>query len=134
MLRLRVWAGVLVLAFASTGFLCGDDKPAEKKDDAPPKVKGQLPANWKKLGLTDDQTQKVYKISADYRSQIDELTVKIKKLQAEEKAEMFKVLTDGQKTRLKELAEAKSGVDSKPDEKKPTEKKSDDKKPEEKKP
>ena len=123
------------MAFASTGFLCGDDKPAEKKDDTPPvKVKGQLPANWKKLGLTDEQTQKVYKISGDYRSQIEELQGKIKKLQAEERAEMFKVLTDAQKARLKELAEAKSGADVKPEEKKPTDKKPEEKKPEEKKP
>lgn len=31
------------------------------------KVKGQLPAQFKKLGLRDDQVQKIYKIQTDYR-------------------------------------------------------------------
>ena len=81
-----------------------------------------------KLGLTDEQTQKVYKVRADYGDQINTMKQKITQLQSEEKAELLKLLTDAQKARLKEIATA--DIDKKPtDDKKPEVKKSEDKKP-----
>ena len=60
MARLRVLVGVLVLVVAAGGgFLLGQDS----KDGG--KVRGQLPPNWGKLGLTDKQKQTVYRIQAD---------------------------------------------------------------------
>jgi hypothetical protein len=93
----------LVVAIALVGGAClhGQDK----KDDT--KVKGVLPAGWGKLGLTDDQKQKVYKVQKEYNDKIGPLQKQIDDLKAQEKGEMVKVLTDAQKTRLKELAESK---------------------------
>ena len=64
-----VRAGMLAALFAGLVVLSGglvgqepkkeDNKPDEKKVDKnepPVKVKGVLPPNWKKLGLTEDQT------------------------------------------------------------------------------
>jgi len=42
-----------------------------KKDDPPVKVKGFLPMNWGKIGLSDDQKQEIYKIQAKYGGEID---------------------------------------------------------------
>jgi Spy/CpxP family protein refolding chaperone len=101
--------------------------------DTRAKAKGQLPANWKKLGLTEIQRDKIYSIQADFRPKIKALEVQLKNLRQEERREMEKVLTDAQKARLKEIVEStkkdkplKKEEPLKKDEKKPG--------PEEKKP
>jgi hypothetical protein len=60
MARLRV----VILGIAFVG-LCspwveGQDKAKEKEPST--KMRGQLPPNWGKLGLTDEQKQKVYRV------------------------------------------------------------------------
>ena len=113
MFRLR-FVLMLVGVLLASG-LIGQEK------DVPAKVKGTLPANWKKVGLTDDQVQQVYRVQARYNAQIAELDAKIKELKKIEKAEMEKVMTAAQKARLKEIV---TGEDKKPDsvpDKKPTE-------------
>jgi hypothetical protein len=62
-----------------------------------------LPANWKKLGLSDDQVQSVYKVQASYKARIDVLAAQIQTLRKEERAELEKILTPAQKDRLKEI-------------------------------
>lgn len=99
MFRLSFGLPVLIALLFSTGWLVSQ----EKKEDPPTKLKGMLPANWKKLGLTETQVQQVYKIQGDYRTKIDKLTQEITKLKADEKAELDKVLTPAQKDRLKEI-------------------------------
>src|ERR1700753_2083131 len=86
------------------GWLQGQDKkePPETKKTGDvkvdePKAKGQLPAGWKKLGLTDEQVQSVYKTQSAYNGKIDGLKQKIADLKAEEKAELEKILTKAQK-------------------------------------
>ena len=85
-----LFAGLVVLS----GGLVGqepkkdDKKPDEpkkvdKKDDSPVKAKGVLPANWKKLGLTEDQVQKVYKVQNKYDEEIDKLQAKIDQMKAD---------------------------------------------------
>ena len=136
MSRLRLLMGLLALTVLTSGWSMGQDKP-EKRDTPAVPAKGTLPRNWKKLGLTDDQVQKVYKVQGDYRARINALKQQIKALSDEENSEVFKVLTDAQKTRLKELNSAEPGktedkkpvVEAKPTEKKPEEKKPEDKKP-----
>ena len=81
------------------------------------KLKGTLPANWGKLGLSDEQKQKVYKVQADFGDQIAKLEAQVKDLKAKEKTEMEKVLTDAQKARLKELLLGKLPEEKKDDKK-----------------
>jgi Spy/CpxP family protein refolding chaperone len=107
MLRARGLLGVLVMLFVVSWLIAADTKTDADKKDPDPKAKGTLRANWKKLGLTDDQTQKIYKVQADYRAKIDVLEQQIKDLRQQEYTDQVKVLTDAQKARLKELGEFK---------------------------
>lgn len=111
MIRLRAVIAVLAVALLLGGWLHGDDK------DSKAKVKGQLPQNWSKLGLTDKQKDAVYRTQADYREKIDSLDQQLKKLKDEERAELLKVLTTEQKDRLREILTGKAGLDK--EEKKP---------------
>jgi Spy/CpxP family protein refolding chaperone len=97
---------VLVAAFVLSGGLLGQEK-----------VKGVLPPNWGKLGLTDEQKQKVYKIEADYKGKIADLQKQIDELKGKEKEDMLKVLTDEQKKRLKDILAEKAGGGSKEEKK-----------------
>ncbi len=105
MFRLRVGVPVLAALLLAGGWLLGEDpkKTEDPKDPAVVTVRVTLPANWKKLGLSDKQTREVYKIRSLYAAKIDDLKRKIAELQSEEKAELEKVLTEAQKARLKEL-------------------------------
>jgi len=108
---------VLVAAFVLSGGLLGQDK-------TDPKIKGVLPPNWGKLGLTDEQKQKVYKLEADYKGKIADLQKQIDELKGKEKEDLLKVLSDEQKKRLKDiLADKAGGTEKKDPEKKDPEKK-----------
>ena len=67
----RVCVIVVLLAVALVVGAQDKDKDKDKKED--PKVKGFLPANFKKLGLSDKQKQDIYKIQAATKAKIDEL-------------------------------------------------------------
>jgi Spy/CpxP family protein refolding chaperone len=99
--------GAIALTLAMIGVVYSQDKkPDDKKPDdkkPPVKLKGYLPQNWKKLGLRDDQVQKIYKIRADAKAKADELKAKLDKLKAEEKEQLEKVLTPEQLKRLREI-------------------------------
>ncbi len=85
-----------------------DEKKAdEKKADPPAKLKGVLPPNWKKLGLTDAQVQEVYKVQGKYNEEIAKLDAKIKELKAAREKEEKAVLTAEQKKRLEEILTGK---------------------------
>lgn len=101
--------GVFLLAGVSAGQDKGKKDEPPKKDEPAAKFKGQLPQNWKKLGLTDDQTQKVYKINAKYGEEIAKLEAKIADLKEKRDKERSDVLTADQKKRLAEMAKAKAG-------------------------
>lgn len=113
MSKSRLGIGFIALAFALmlSGGLLGQDK---KEAPAP---KGQLPAQWKKLSLSDEQIKKIYSVQTDYRGKIAELEDKVKELRKQERADLEKVLTDGQKTRLKEILLEKAPGESKEDKK-----------------
>jgi hypothetical protein len=97
---LALFSCLLVLS----GGLVGQDKKDEpKKDDPPVKVKGTLPQNWKKLGLTDAQVQEVYKVQSKYNEEIAKLDAKIKELKAARDKEEKAILTPEQKKRLEEI-------------------------------
>lgn len=74
---------------------------ADDKKDTP---KGrQLPSNWGKLGLSDEQRDKVYSVQGEYKSKIEELTKQLSELKKKEKEALFAILTEGQLARLKEI-------------------------------
>jgi hypothetical protein len=112
------WFGLLVVGLLlGGGWLWAQDNKESKepKKEEPPaqRLRGQLPANYKKLGLSDEQIQKIYRIQADYQTKVRELEDQIKKLKIQEKSEIEKVLTKAQRERLKEIltGEEKKGDD-----------------------
>jgi hypothetical protein len=81
------------------------------------KVKGRLPQGFAKLGLSDEQKQKIYKIQAEYDAKVEALEAQIKKLREEERTQIFAVLTPQQKElylKLRGIPEAKPS-DTKPE-------------------
>jgi hypothetical protein len=74
----------------------------------PARGRAGLPAGWSKLGLTDDQKQKVYSIQSEYQGKIEDLRRQVRQLQRQERGELEKVLTDTQKARLRELITEKA--------------------------
>lgn len=97
MVRARLVLAILAAALVFSGGLFGDDTKKEGKS------RGTLPTKWSKIGLSDEQKNKIYSVQSSYRAKVQELESKIKELRAQEKAELEAVLTDSQKTRLREL-------------------------------
>ena len=116
MRRMSILLGVLAVALVATGTLFGDDP---KKEPPVPRGRVSLPTNWSKLGLSDEQRQKILKTRAEYQGKIEDLRNQIKELQKKEMADMQKVLTDAQKARLREILAEKSGAAPAKEEKKP---------------
>jgi hypothetical protein len=83
--------------------------PADKPGDPPPRLKGQLPPNFRKLGLSEEQVQRIYRIQADYDAKYEALEAQIKKLKIQERQDIEKVLTDAQRARLKEILKERDG-------------------------
>lgn len=93
--------GLLVAMLLLTGsFLSGQDAP---------KSRGQLPQNWSKLGLSEEQKTKIYAIQANYKAKVEKLQKEIADLKEKETKERVAVLTEQQKTRLRELATGEGG-------------------------
>jgi hypothetical protein len=99
----------LFCAFALS-VLQGTDDPKKNA----PKTRVALPQNWSKLGLSDEQKRRVYGIQAEFRVKVDELKQQIDDLKKKETQEMFKILTDAQKARLREILADKAPSDDKP--------------------
>jgi CRISPR/Cas system-associated endoribonuclease Cas2 len=98
MFRLRIAVTLMALSLLGAAFMQG--KSDEK---TPVKPKGVLPANFKKLGLTDVQRDKIYILQAEYKAKADDLRKQLEKLRAEERDSIEKVLTPEQLKRLKEI-------------------------------
>ena len=108
MTRVRNLCGLLAILALVGWLVAADEKKAtDDKTDTSSHPKGQLPPGWKSIGLTDSQKAQIYTIQSNYRSKIDELEQKIRELRQQQRAEELKVLTDGQRARLKEIAEEK---------------------------
>jgi hypothetical protein len=101
MFRTGIAAGVVVIGLALLAVDQGLSQ--QEKADTAPAIKGKLPKNYSKLGLTDEQKQKIFTIEADFGTKIDGLRKQIKTLQAQQKGELEKVLTDDQKAALTRL-------------------------------
>lgn len=122
MKSVRTLVGLLaVTAVVFGGWLGAQTKPGADpvKDPAvDPVARGQLRPGWEKLGLTDDQAQKVFQVQADYRVKIEALEQQLKALKDEQHAKEVGVLTEAQKKRLGEELEA-ARSDDKTDPNKP---------------
>jgi Spy/CpxP family protein refolding chaperone len=108
MRHVRLLVGMVMLAGLVTPIVVAQDKG---KDTPSGKVRGTLPQNWGKLGLTDEQKQKVYEIQSKVRAKVDDLKAKIKDLQDQERKDMEGVLTPAQKARLREIIAGKAPGD-----------------------
>jgi hypothetical protein len=125
MRRLGLAVAGLGFVLLTSGVLLGQDKKGDDKDSPPVTViRGNLPQHFKRLGLSDSQKNQMLRVLAKYHGKIGEMEQKIKELKAEEKEEMEKLLTDSQRTRLREL---RSGEGSTTREKSKTEEKKEDK-------
>src|SRR5687768_4228855 len=123
----RLLLGLALVGAFVAGGLVMNSTTTQADDKVEPKFRGTLYPNWKRLGLTEEQTQKIYKIQTNYRGQIDKLEAQIRDLKKKERVEAEQILTPAQKQRLKELS---SGENTEtPKEKKPEEKKPDAAKP-----
>jgi hypothetical protein len=105
MLRLRVGLPVVAALLLACGWLSGQDAKTKEDVKEPIVIKGNLPKNWRKLGLSDDQTKKAIRIRAKYAAQLQDLQKQIDELRRQERGELEKVLTEGQRARLKELSD-----------------------------
>jgi hypothetical protein len=61
------------------------------------KAKSPLPAGFKALNLTAAQEDKVRDVNAQYKTRIDDLTMKLKELQAERLRAQMAVLSEEQR-------------------------------------
>ena len=101
---------------------------AEKSADAKSSKKAssgdRLPANYAKIGLSEDQKKKIYDVQNKFEAQIDTLEKQIADLKAKQKAEVESVLTPEQHKALqtaiedskKKSAEKKKATEAKADE------------------
>jgi hypothetical protein len=101
MTRQRTLAALMALFVLTVGALTGQEPKSEGK------LKGQLPPNWSKLGLSDEQKQQVYKIRADHKAKAEALESKLRELDKQQRAALEKVLTPAQRSRLREIIESK---------------------------
>lgn len=67
------------------------------------KRRGPLPFYFGKIGVDDDQREKLYDIQDSYDDKLKALRLEMKKLLAERDTAMEATLTPGQKLRLSEL-------------------------------
>lgn len=102
MIRSLAFAAAAALVFAASS-LAQDAKSTPKGR--------QLPQNWAKLGLSEEQKDKIYEIQGEYRGKIEELTKQIQALQKKQREALEVVLTDAQKARLKEILLEKAPSD-----------------------
>ena len=95
--QVRRW----IVAFAWVTIVCSFSLAQEKKEA--PSKRGQLPPNWSKLGLSEEQKAKVYSIQAEFKSKIEEVKKQLEDLQKQERRALEGVLTPAQKSRLREI-------------------------------
>ena len=118
MFRVSSLALVVALVVLSGADLVGQDakkdekktdetKKVDKKDESANKMKGVLPPNWKRIGLSEAQVQGVYKVQGKYNEEIDKLEAKIKELKLTRDKEMKALLTTDQKNRLDDILTGK---------------------------
>jgi hypothetical protein len=93
-----VFAGATILG---TALLVGSGVSQDAKSTKP--KSSYVPAGWKGLGLTKEQTAEFAKIYNSYSSKIKDLQDKIQEIRTQERQDMVKLLTSDQKEKLRKL-------------------------------
>jgi hypothetical protein len=99
MFRFSAFIGAAILGMA---FLVGSGASQDAKKETKAKT-SYVPAGWKVLGLSKDQTAEFAKIHNSYKGKIKDLEDKILEAKTQEKQEMVKLLTEDQKDKLRKL-------------------------------
>jgi hypothetical protein len=99
-MRLARISAALVL-LATLAVLSSDTLRSQEKDKKA--AKGQLPAGWSKLDLTDAQKEEILKLNAEYYAKREKLRQEMFKLDAELARKRVQVLTDEQRKKLVDL-------------------------------
>ena len=69
--------------------------------------RGRLPANYGKIGLSDDQRERIYALQSSYEARLAPLREELERLTQDRDSKIEETLTAGQRQRLKELKAAK---------------------------
>ena len=106
MRKYLILAAVLVAALTVRAE--GQDKTTAKqpaKDKAEPVIvtKSSLPKYYKSLGLSEKQKRDVYKVRATYAAELAKLKEAMEALRLKETEDTDAILTEAQRSRLKEL-------------------------------
>ena len=101
----------LLLLFVGLSFLVPQPSTAQNENDTPAAQqktdpRGPLPYYYGKLGLDEEQREKLYAIQDEYKTRIEAVEKQIAQIRGEQDAKMQLLLTAGQKLRLQELREA----------------------------
>lgn len=99
-------------------------KGGEAKDSKKAASGDRLPANYAKIGLSEDQRKKIYEVQNKFEAEINTLEKQIADLKAKQKAEVESILTPEQHKALqtaiedskKKTAEKKKAAEAKADE------------------
>jgi Spy/CpxP family protein refolding chaperone len=108
----RTFAALLALCLG-LALLLPASLPAQNDADQTPaatetetkEYRGPLPNYFGKLGVGDEQREKLYAVDAEYAGRIKALQKQIAELEKERDGRLEELLTPGQKLRLKELRE-----------------------------
>lgn len=95
---------VVLLFVISPAIHSQEMKPA-KTEESETKSGQRLPNNYGKLGLSDEQRQKIYGIQAGYRQRIESLLQELEDLRNQETLEIQSTLTSAQQAELLKLLE-----------------------------
>lgn len=115
----KQFLSVVACALLALGVVCISTRPAviaqesakaaktEKGPSAKKATKSgdRLPANYAKIGISEEQRKKIYEIQGNYDDQIAALQKQLADLRAKEKAEVEAVLTPEQKKTLQSVSE-----------------------------
>lgn len=120
-----VLAIVAVLLSVHAAYTQEKKTDADKAKKPAAEAKGRLPNNYGRIGLSDEQRNKIYGIQGKYDGDIDKLEAQIADLKTKRDTEITAVLNAEQKAKLAELnaASKKKDGDAKPKEEKKVEKK-----------
>jgi hypothetical protein len=107
---LALTIGVLLTAAVAAQDKLIKDKDKKSAEPEPIVISKQLPRGWKTLGLTEKQKKEVYRVRAAFAAKLQKLEEAKKALRLKESADLEAILTEAQRSRLKEL---RGGTDKK---------------------